>query len=86
MKVDDIRSLRRASPFRPFYLVLADGRKLPVDRPMHLAIAPAGEMLVHATLDGWFEKVSSASVSAVDFNIDVEEVQNLRRAATLGDQ
>lgn len=67
MDVKRIRTLRRADPFRPFNLVLDDGRKLPVDKAYFLAIAPEGEFLVHASVGGGFETVNPALVRTVDF-------------------
>jgi hypothetical protein len=46
MDVEQIRSLRLAWPFKPFYLVLKDGRRLLVDQPYHLAIAPDGSHMI----------------------------------------
>jgi hypothetical protein len=42
MRADDIRKLRDAVPFRPFSLVLADGRAFPVPHPDFLSVAPKG--------------------------------------------
>jgi hypothetical protein len=47
MKVDDIRKLLHAEPFRPFFVHLADGGRLLVKHPDFVALAPSGrEMLV----------------------------------------
>ena len=81
MEVDQIRALRRADPFQPFNLVLRDGRRLPVDRAHYLAISPDGELLAHASVDGWFERVPPSAVAGVDFNIVPAEVERQREAA-----
>lgn len=44
--VDAIRQLRLAQPFRQFYVVLRDGRRLFVDEPYHVGIAPDGSHLM----------------------------------------
>ena len=45
MDIAEIRALRLARPFRPFVLVLDDGRELEVDYPYALGIAPSGKEL-----------------------------------------
>ncbi len=42
MTIDEIRTLHRAEPFRPFKLCLADGREYTVDIRMCLALSPTG--------------------------------------------
>jgi hypothetical protein len=78
MNVEKIRELRRALPFKPFNLVLSDGRKLPVDQPNALAIAPDGKMLAFQTLDNWFEQVAPERVADVDFDVNTGEVHRQR--------
>ena len=46
MNVETVRQLRLAEPFRKFYLILKDGRRLFVDKPYHLGIAPDGSHLM----------------------------------------
>ena len=72
MDVERIRELRRADPFKPFNLVLNDGRKLPVDRPYFLGISPDGRLLSHASLDGWFERFPPQVVQEIDYEVDPE--------------
>ena len=50
MSIDDIRSFRNAQPFRPFTLLLRDGRVLHVELPLRIAFAPDGRRL--AVFDG----------------------------------
>ena len=52
MKAEDIRKLRDTVPFRPFSLVLADGRALPVPHPDFLSVAPKGTDLSLWAEDG----------------------------------
>ena len=47
MDVEKIRELRLAHPFRPFDLILDDGRRLPVDQPYYLGISPTKRFIVH---------------------------------------
>ncbi|QOV89447.1 hypothetical protein [Humisphaera borealis] len=82
MDIEEIRRYRRAEPFRAFNLVLADGRKLPVDRPNALAIAPDGKLLAFQTLDSWFERIRPEAVAAIDLNVNTLEVNRNRLLAT----
>ena len=82
MDVERIRQLRRADPFKPFNLVLTDGRKLPVDEANALLISPSGRVLVFQTLDSWFEQLPPAAVADIDFNINVSDVARRRMLAT----
>lgn len=45
MRADDIRKLQDAVPFRPFSLVLADGRAFRVPHPDFLSVSPKGTAL-----------------------------------------
>ena len=49
MTVDELRRLRLANPFRPFDLVIDDGRHLAIGKPYHLAISPVGNAIAVAT-------------------------------------
>ena len=49
MTAQELRSLRRAVPFRPFELVLEDGRRFQVNQPAHFAISPLGNQILVAT-------------------------------------
>ncbi|HEY2584170.1 MAG TPA: hypothetical protein VGI81_00225 [Tepidisphaeraceae bacterium] len=45
MTVEELRRLRLANPFRPFDLVIDDGRRLAVKKPYHMAISPVGNAI-----------------------------------------
>jgi hypothetical protein len=45
MTVDRIREFHRATPFRPFDIFLADGRRVVVDHPELMAIYPSGRTI-----------------------------------------
>jgi hypothetical protein len=48
MKVDEVRALLHATPFRPFIVHIADGGTLAVAHEDFIAIAPTGrEMIVY---------------------------------------
>jgi hypothetical protein len=42
----DLRDVMHARPFRPFWLCLADGRKLHVAHPDFIAVSPTGRAVV----------------------------------------
>jgi len=67
MEGDMIRELRMADPFRPFNLIMDDGRRLPVDKPYYLVIAPDVEFLVHSSVGGGFEVIDPSHVEDVNF-------------------
>lgn len=68
MDVEKIRELRLADPFRPFNLVLEDGRKLPVDEAYYLGISPTKKFVVHSSIDGGYEVIVVGRVRDVDFD------------------
>lgn len=45
MSIEEIRALRNAQPFKPFDIVLRDGRKVHVALPERMALAPNGAKL-----------------------------------------
>jgi hypothetical protein len=45
MSIDEIRALRNAQPFKPFDIVLHDGRRVHVALPERMALAPNGQKL-----------------------------------------
>ncbi len=73
MKIDEIRKLRLADPFRPFRLILGDGRSLPVERPSFLSISPKGGTVVHSSVEGGFEfvRIERINEAIVDDSLNV---------------
>ena len=71
MDVEKIRALRLAHPFKPFNLVLTDGRTLPVERASYVAISPTGRSIAYARSQGGFEFVAADRVqdAVVDENM-----------------
>jgi len=54
MKIDEIRQLLHAQPFRPFLIHVADGGRIPVKHMDFVALAPAGrEMFVYQPEGSW---------------------------------
>ena len=79
MDIEKLRELRLAHPFKPFYLVMKDGRKLPVDKAYYLGISPTKRFAVHESVGGGVEVIRPDQVSDVDFN-------DVRRDAVLPDR
>ena len=67
MDAEEIRKLRLAHPFKPFNLVMVNGKKLPVDKPYYLGISDDGQVLTHSSLDGGFDTFGPQHVKAVDY-------------------
>jgi hypothetical protein len=66
MDAEIIRQRYRAAPFRPFSIVLNNGKKLPVDQPYYLMISEDGRLLVHSSLDGFFEKIAAETIREIE--------------------
>ena len=69
MDAEEIRRLRRADPFKPFNLLMTDGRKLPVDKPYFLGMSEDGLLIVHSSVGGGFEWFGPKRVRGVDFRV-----------------
>jgi hypothetical protein len=52
MQINEIRKLYQAAPFRPFDIVLTNGRSLRVDHPEFMALSPTGRTIVVFESDG----------------------------------
>ena len=49
MDAEKIRALRLAHPFKPFVLLMEDGRRFLIDKPYYVAIAPKGNVILVST-------------------------------------
>jgi len=65
MSPNTIRKLRAAEPFKPFRLVMQDGRKLPVERPWFVLVSPKGGTVVYSAREGGFEFLQTAEIVGV---------------------
>jgi len=68
MNGEELVKLRLAHPFRPFTLVMADGRRLPVRRALAMAISLDRRGVVYAPDDGNFDWFKATEVSAVEMD------------------
>ena len=67
MDIEQIRELRNANPFKPFNLILTDGRRLPVDKSYYLGFSPTKRFMTHSSIGGGFEVIRAGAVRDVDF-------------------
>jgi hypothetical protein len=65
MDIEKIRELRLAWPFKPFDLVLDNGRRLPVANPFHLAFGDT--FLLYTGGREGFETLSPAAVKKTTY-------------------
>ena len=72
MKIDEIRKLLHAQPFRPFIIHIADGGRIPVKHEDFVALAPSGRSMHVYQPDDSYEVV------------DVPLVTRLRATASNG--
>lgn len=65
MRIADIRDARRAQPFRPFVLHLADGRQFLVDHPEFLMVSRNDRTIILDDVDGNLEIIDPMLVASV---------------------
>jgi hypothetical protein len=65
MDAEKIRALRLADPFRPFFLVMSDGRRFLVEKAPYLAISPTGNLVLVATGGETVERLNPANIRDV---------------------
>lgn len=70
MDLDIIRNLADTRPFKPFNLVLDDGRKLVVHTSTCIAISPDGKRMAHAAFEGGIAQFETSRIASVDFDVD----------------
>ena len=68
MDYEQVRALRLAHPFRPFNLVLDDGRVLPVDKSYYLGMSPTKRFVTHSSVGGGFEVIRLERIRNVSFD------------------
>jgi hypothetical protein len=57
MSPDAVKKFMHASPWRPFTICLADGRKIHVPHPDFISISRAGRTVVLTNVDDEFEMI-----------------------------
>lgn len=70
MKIENLRELHNAQPFRPFTIHLSDGRQVVVAHPECLAYAPDGQTIVAFQRDSVMRVVSWPQVTELEVNLE----------------
>jgi len=68
MDIEKIREARLAYPFRPFHLVLENGRNFSVDEAHWLAISPTKKFVLVVLPDDSHVTIAPESVRQLDFS------------------
>jgi hypothetical protein len=66
MTIEQLRTLARAEPFRPFTLHLADGKSLDVPHPDFLSHSPSGRTVIVYGEDDAFSVVDLLLVTRIE--------------------
>ena len=66
MDMNQLKALRLASPFKPFYLLTSDGERYLVERPYHLGMAPDASRFGVVTPDLTVRLLNPDQVLGVD--------------------
>lgn len=72
MRIEELREVCHAMPFRPFVLHLADGREALVKHPDFIAFSPTGRSIFVFLPDGSFKIIDVLLITEI-------EVKNGRR-------
>ena len=67
MKIEKIRAVLRAEPFRPFWIHLADGGRLAVKHEDFVALEPAGREIIVYQPDNSHQIVDVMLVTRLEF-------------------
>lgn len=73
MRIEEIRKVQRAQPFRPFILHLADGRTFEVKHPEFLFLGHSERTAIVDDVDGSFEIIDPLLVTSVSVAANVAE-------------
>lgn len=65
MKPTTIRALRDQTPFHPFEINLADGRRLTVVTPDHIMISPTNREFALYHADGTLDVVDASLITSI---------------------
>ncbi len=73
MATDELRRYVMATPFRPFVLNVADGRRVPVVGRDFILISPMGQTLHIYQYNGSFEVLDNSLVTGISFDAPLVE-------------
>jgi len=66
VKINEVRELLHAQPFRPFLIHVADGGRIPVKHEDFVALAPTGRELIVYLSDGDYQIVDVMLVTRLE--------------------
>lgn len=69
MRIENLRELHNAQPFRPFTIHLSDGRHVKVQHPELLAYAPDGQTIVAFQADNTMRIISWSQVTELEIGL-----------------
>jgi hypothetical protein len=67
MRIEEIRDAKRAEPFRPFLLNLADGRHFLVDHPEFILLSRDNRTVIVDDVKGHTEHIDAMLVTSLSF-------------------
>ena len=71
MKIEDIRGLLHAQPFRAFVLHTADGRALPVPHPDYVFITLGGRtLIVNSTTNDLYTIIDAMLIPRIEVSVE----------------
>jgi hypothetical protein len=80
MTIEQLRDFYNAQPFRPFVMLLADGRKVPVNHPEFMASAPSGRTVTVYQTDDTLNVVDLLLVTDLEIKSSAEGSRKPRKA------
>ena len=66
MKINEVRKLLHAQPFRPFLIQVADGGRIPVKHEDFVALAPTGREMIVYLSDGDYQVLDLMLVTRLE--------------------
>lgn len=78
MDGEDMVKLRLAHPFRPFTIVTTKGRRLEINKPYHIAVAPDRNQILCELPDGGFVTFKPTSIATVEMHDAIVNEQRSR--------
>jgi len=66
MRIDDLKRIHGAQPFRPFTIHVGDGRSFRVNHPEFLAQSPSGRTVIVFGRDDAFEVIDLMLVPTIE--------------------
>lgn len=66
MRIDDLKNVHQARPYRPFTIHLSDGRSFRVDHPEFLALSRTGRTVALFSEDDAFEIIDVMLMTSIE--------------------